>query len=873
MNELTEQEDADELSQAPESGPKLRVGAHVLTQLGRELVTDIEQAMLELVKNAYDADSPDCSIVIDPDAKGSLEQQGARRRLEPFLEDAENVHAASQELQGRENAHKPTDIIVRRLEYTGSIVITDRGVGLSKQDVLDSWLVVSNSIKRGGKGERKPATPKGRIPLGDKGLGRLGTMRLGDVLLVRSAQKGSDQVHSAWFRWKDCEGAQTLDRIPVELLSEPNSEGLTGTQVCVYGLNDIGEWSNPERAKNLSYSIASIVSPFEAVETFPVSVRIGGQGYDLEEITNDLLKQAVSTFAFEYRIAEDGDGELSLTARFRKSLFTSTTSPDKLAVAQRILDNDEGRAFFDYLSGGYGPNGEPGSKNLKKYDDVRISPGGSYVIELNATIPFSKIVKGNRSSIADPGAFNGAFHYFNFNTHGSHHTAATREKMKRMKGIAILRDGFRVRAGEDWLDLARSMTSGSFYHLRVDNTVGYFALSGQNNFMLTEKSDREGFIDDSHYRGFIAIAQACREFANKAQADVRRGLDEYAKLVELDDTGAASLTRSKAMAAIKAAPKVLASATNTSTMIEKLKSDLALLSVDGRTAPSKEREDNVFQLAKMAIDTFERSTNDTPQLRDLTAASTFVSQQIESQDEQIAVLVESAAVGLAARGLTHELRTHLAEIERSAFNIRQVSKNSELASGLSPHLRLITLAIRSILAAAAHIDPMLPRTRAVKERLGLGDALRQYFDNRSGELESEGIIATVEDPTGTMVKMNRIRFLQTIDNLAKNSRYWLQTDESPPPGERRILATVNSTGFDFQDNGEGVEPRLEHTLFDVFTSEKPNDGSGQGIGLYIVSQLLALDGATIELMPDRNDSGRLYKFRVDLSPLIMDETT
>jgi hypothetical protein len=39
--------------------PQLRVGSHVLVQLGSELVTDVEQAILECVKNSYDADSPE----------------------------------------------------------------------------------------------------------------------------------------------------------------------------------------------------------------------------------------------------------------------------------------------------------------------------------------------------------------------------------------------------------------------------------------------------------------------------------------------------------------------------------------------------------------------------------------------------------------------------------------------------------------------------------------------------------------------------------------------------------------------------------------------------------------------------------------------
>src|SRR6266480_2993361 len=36
---------------------KLRIDAHALVQLGEQLITDDEQALLEIVKNSYDADA------------------------------------------------------------------------------------------------------------------------------------------------------------------------------------------------------------------------------------------------------------------------------------------------------------------------------------------------------------------------------------------------------------------------------------------------------------------------------------------------------------------------------------------------------------------------------------------------------------------------------------------------------------------------------------------------------------------------------------------------------------------------------------------------------------------------------------------------
>ena len=73
------------------------------------------------------------------------------------------------------------------------------------------------------------------------------------------------------------------------------------------------------------------------------------------------------------------------------------------------------------------------------------------------------------------------------------------------------------------------MTYGSTYGMRVDNTVGYFALSGEHNHSLVEKSDREGFVEDSAYRGFMQIALQCRKFANESLEQVRRAHDDYYK--------------------------------------------------------------------------------------------------------------------------------------------------------------------------------------------------------------------------------------------------------------------------------------------------------------------------------------------------------
>ncbi|WP_163616320.1 hypothetical protein, partial [Klebsiella pneumoniae] len=70
------------------------------------------------------------------------------------------------------------------------------------------------------------------------------------------------------------------------------------------------------------------------------------------------------------------------------------------------------------------------------------------------------------------------------------------------------------------------------------------------------------------------------------------------------------------------------------------------------------------ELAKTARDAVDavRSKLD-PQVEPADAVD-FLRREISDKDAQVTALYESAAVGLSARGLAHELRTHLAEIQQ-----------------------------------------------------------------------------------------------------------------------------------------------------------------------------------------------------------------
>ncbi|WP_192179601.1 ATP-binding protein [Mesorhizobium amorphae] len=385
--------------------PQLRVGSHVLVQLGSELVTDVEQAILECVKNSYDADSPGCRIDIDTREQGSVVGTGPASALLRFSAPAENVAVSFSRADG-----KPFDLltfdsddqIVRKLAYTGIVSVEDTGDGLDEEQLKNTWLVISGSKKRSPNGP-KAKTAKGRTPLGDKGVGRLGTMRLGDILVIETAKSPEAKLARAIFRWGDCEAAETVDQIPVNVTTLDNNKGFKGTKVSVLGLRDLAEWRKPNRGEAIARSLARLISPFEATSTFPVAITVDDVDHSLVAVTNDVLSRAIATFDFKWVSDAQGSSRLEAKARFRKSLLAGNKSVRQTLKTELAFGADGGKAFHESLTK---------IGRLRGYEIKPYKENAPWFIELDQSFTWSEIIAKQDEAQEDPGPFTGVFNYF-----------------------------------------------------------------------------------------------------------------------------------------------------------------------------------------------------------------------------------------------------------------------------------------------------------------------------------------------------------------------------------------------------------------------------------------------------------------------------
>lgn len=212
----------------PRSGDRAHFDVHpsVVYQLGESLISDAVQALIELVKNSYDADATYAKVVIDTTGKLGLP----------------DCHFES---------------------TRGRIVVEDDGLGMNEEAVTGGWLLISNRAKRQLKASKK-TTPRGRTPLGDKGLGRLGMQRLGEDLDVFTKPSRGAGIHFS-FSWLDFATAPTLQDVDVRL-TPSNVRKTQGTTIVISNLLEPDLWQTSEAKARLTKDLSRMISPYQPVE-------------------------------------------------------------------------------------------------------------------------------------------------------------------------------------------------------------------------------------------------------------------------------------------------------------------------------------------------------------------------------------------------------------------------------------------------------------------------------------------------------------------------------------------------------------------------------------------------------------------------------
>lgn len=821
----------------------LEIDSHVIRQLGDQLITDAEQALLELLKNSYDADARWVKVTINPDVA--------------------------------------TDYGI------GSIVVEDNGDGMDRAAIDNGWLRVSFSLKRPDVGSLKSKTAEQRTPLGDKGLGRLGTMRLGRAVEIETYAKGLKSGHKLLLDWNAFVPGVPVSKIeiPVEPATEPPKSG-KGTTLTVKGLCDPVYWKGQERRDHLRYRFSRLLSPFRQFQNFKVVLVSDGQKVDLEHLAEDVRNTSTARFYAHW----DGKN-LTCRATLKLSMFKTDQNQDDFAT---FVERDKGKRFAAFvtelttvrpysveLSANAGwflqSQWTRNSKEIaKSYDAGQVDANGS---DSTATASAAQI-NDLGSQLADPGPFECEIDSFDLGTATSETKKIFsdfqeyRDYVKRHAGIAVYRDGFEIRMPEDWLGLGKEWTSGrSYYGLKPNNAIGFVGITGEHNSLLVEKSDREGFVDTAASRMFRAIMLTFVGFCNDLQRTLRRGVGLYiqqrhAEKANLPPEWKPKDAVKELAALANAARKKRAAMESADTARrDKVKNvQRAIAGIVGApTVPSQIRKQ-----AQRALDDVEKALLDWEDKRNelLTILGDAEQEQqlaqailerFEYMREQTEEVYETVGIGLVAQAIAHDMNSILEDLSaRTTKVLRQAGTK------VPPYLVAYTESVRAIVALlrkqVAFLEPMLRRGRENRQQFSIGRFTREFAELRTERFQANSIMMAVQVGADFSVRMNQGRLLQVLENLVRNSEYWLKENRAK---KRVVRLEIESPLLIISDNGPGVKPSIEDAIFELFVSDKP-DRAGSGLGLFICRQLLEAEGCSITLDDERNGDGRRFKFLVNL---------
>lgn len=458
------------IRQARDAQP-FRIAARAMRQLGAELITSDEMALYELIKNGFDAKSPRTTVAISAPADaaavalvreqvltGRIAVPVALERLEKTLSANLTIEQRATWLQRFKehgaSAAKLGAYLDAFLRNDFWIEVSDTGLGMSADDLRDKFMMVGTPNKLIEKAQAD------RTILGEKGIGRLSMMKLGQVAKVRSKVPGAKSWNSIEFDWKkfDRPGAELGDVLFEVDDGDLDAEDVQGTVIHITEL--LANWSAAKVTDFLNKYVRRLQDPFTSLRRpYPIDVLLNSHRLAITPIPAWLLD----------------------VAQFRCEISFTPSAEDSQSVALRREVTWKG-----------GASAESRTWTL---DELAALAG----------VP----VETCRSL----GPFTASCYWFNraliVGTLDHSKARMLAELNVWCGGFAVYRDGFRVgQTGgmeDDWLEWDGKALKTKGFMLNRYQTVGTVSISSKGNPRLIDAANREQLVSCSEQTLLVAV--------------------------------------------------------------------------------------------------------------------------------------------------------------------------------------------------------------------------------------------------------------------------------------------------------------------------------------------------------------------------------
>ncbi|MGJ3351214.1 ATP-binding protein [Morganella sp. Je.2.23] len=428
--------------------------SHLLKLLGDELIGNDQLAIFELVKNGYDADASYVDVTLDVTSK------------EP------------------------------------SIIVEDiDGNGMTFDDIENKWLLIGTDSKRG---KNKVRTKKyNRMPLGEKGVGRLAVHKLGESLQLntRSINERELEIKINWPTLINDVEFIDQTQVSIKELETPKFfKENTGTRIKIYDLYKT-EW-NRNDIRKLKKMLVSLNSPFSKKETFTVNFNVPGRESDLINVLD--IEDILELGLWEFKFHIDDKGMLEY-----EYIFNPPSSFSPVKKSHRYKTDK-----FPVTNRNYNKENSSEPIFLKEADLDGIGPiyGSFYVFSLQ-----KNIIDAKKTGVSQQ----------------------LRSYLKENGGMKVFRDGIRVfnygEPGDDWLRLNSDRVNNPGKTISNNTIIGEIDLDLERSSGLIEKTNREGFTENNIYEVFHWICENIIDVFLQIHQPDRDKINEFIKSGRVSD--------------------------------------------------------------------------------------------------------------------------------------------------------------------------------------------------------------------------------------------------------------------------------------------------------------------------------------------------
>lgn len=815
------------------------VGAKAARLIGRENITDADGALMELIKNAYDADASCVCVWFDmpfPYVPSEMGPEKIRDILS--AEDREMVlefYSANEEGQYlKKETLSETDekLLWDILTKYNSIVVADNGSGMTLSDVRTKWMYIGTSDK-----EIHIESPKGRVKTGAKGIGRFALDKLS--LTSRMMTRSRDNQLVEWeIDWEQFENSKLLTQVTAkleeregsyaeevrDLLNQQFGQSLgmkgvwtTGTTIILHPVRE--EWTY-RMFEKINTNLKSI-NPLGAADPFKVYVK--NRYYP--EYDFETADTAIDVTDYDYKIKVNFDGDQTVTTVLtRNEADIHKRSVNFKKYGEKVsLDTFWGRPYFQ-------------KEGYQKKDF-----GSTVRFVENAT----KIVKDDPAKIRNVGPFTAELYFVKSKNSSTEiikkvKVRKRQELLRRFSGIKLYRDEFKVRPygddGNDWLELAKRQAkspggagsdSGSWRVLSYQ-LIGQVKIGRRENPALYDMANREGLTQNDEYHILVELLQNSVHIFEMDRQSFYKEYTKWCKEVEAGFGKDANIR-----ADVRSKYENASSYQRDSENEENKEENKEESARENNGYKNTDYEDTIYKLIKEKEEMLNAE-----QILQLLSSNGLILNTFFHEFKAIQSQFGSRA---------SQLKYRLAYMEEhNTFHPGFIYDPYIIIDKMQETDGVLTLWLQVSLDGAK-------RENLKTSELFLDSELTAIMSNWAGLLESKDITYEMkfDEKEEYPYEISRADLYIILNNFLLNSAYFLEREHNP---QRRIVITLESEKENYHmrlwNNGPELDEKFRAVPDKIFELGISSKEDGTGIGLWIMKEAVERYNGTI-MVPEQ----------------------